>query len=80
MRWRGTIVDRAAAANVLDGPPSALRHLVGLLAQDRDNPALAAGEIVTTGTLTRALLVASGETWTTALIGLDLDGLEVRFA
>jgi 2-oxo-3-hexenedioate decarboxylase len=31
------------------------------------NPPLTVGEIVTTGTLTRALLVAAGETWTTEL-------------
>jgi hypothetical protein len=30
---------------------SALRHLVDLLARDQINPPLAAGEIVTTGTL-----------------------------
>ena len=75
----GTIVDHGAAANVLDGPLSALRHLVGLLARDPGNSPLAAGDIVTTGTLTRALAIAPGETWTTALDGLDLDGIGVRF-
>ncbi len=34
---------------------SALRHLVDILARDQVNPPLAADEIVTTGTLTRAL-------------------------
>ena len=47
-------VDRGQARNVLDGPLSALRHLNDLLAADRHNPPLAAGEIVTTGTVTRA--------------------------
>ena len=51
-----------------------------LLAKDRDNPPLAAGEIVTTGTLTKALPVAPGETWTTQLSGVALDGISVRFA
>ena len=76
----GTVVDRGRAANVLGGPLSALRHLVDLLARDRVNPPLAAGEIVTTGTLTRALPVAAGETWTTELTGVALDGIRVRFA
>ena len=76
----GTVADHGLAANVLDGPLSALRHLVDLLAHDRGNPPLAAGEIVTTGTLTRALPVAPGETWTTALDGVALDGVSVRFA
>ena len=75
----GTVADHGLAANVLDGPLSALRHLVALLARDRGNPPLTAGEIVTTGTLTRALPVASGETWTTALAGVALDGIRVHF-
>jgi 2-oxo-3-hexenedioate decarboxylase len=75
----GTVADHGMAANVLDGPLSALRHLVDLLARDRGNPPLAAGEIVTTGTLTRALPVAPGETWTTDLAGVALDGIRVRF-
>jgi len=75
----GTVADHGLAANVLDGPLSALRHLVALLARDRGNPPLTAGEIVTTGTLTRALPVASGETWATALDGVALDGIRVHF-
>jgi 2-oxo-3-hexenedioate decarboxylase len=75
----GQPVDRGAAANVLDGPLSALKHLVGLLARDPDNPPLTAGEIVTTGTLTRAFDVEPGETWRTTLEGIDLDGIAVRF-
>jgi 2-oxo-3-hexenedioate decarboxylase len=74
----GAVADRGRAANVLGGPLSALRHLVDLLARDRINPPLAAGEIVTTGTLTRALPVAAGETWTTAIDELPW-ALRVRF-
>jgi hypothetical protein len=47
--------------------------------RDQVNPPLAAGEIVTTGTLTRALPVSVGETWTTELTGVALDGICVRF-
>ena len=74
----GEVVDRGKAANVLDGPVLALRHLVELLAHDPDNPPLAAGEIVTTGTLTRALPVMPGEAWRTTISGLPLDGIAVR--
>ena len=76
----GKAIDHGLAANVLDGPLSALRHLVALLAEDRGNPPLAAGEIVTTGTLTRAFPVAPGETWSTRLSGIGLDGIALRFA
>src|SRR5215212_2217615 len=55
----GTVVDQGRASNVLGGPLSALRHLVEVLANDPVNPPLAAGEIVTTGTLTRAFPVAT---------------------
>jgi 2-keto-4-pentenoate hydratase len=75
----GRVVDRGRSANVLDGPLSALRHLVGLLARDPVHPPLVAGEIVPTGTLTRAMPVKSGETWGTALHGIALDGIRLRF-
>jgi 2-oxo-3-hexenedioate decarboxylase len=75
----GWHVDRGNAANVLDGPLAALRHLVGLLAHDRIHPPLAAGEIVTTGTLTRAMPIRPGETWSTLLHGIPLDGARLRF-
>lgn len=76
----GAVVDHGRATNVLGGPVSALRHLVDILARDQVNPPLAAGEIVTTGTLTRALPAAARETWTTELTGVALDGICVRFA
>jgi 2-oxo-3-hexenedioate decarboxylase len=76
----GTVADRGRAANVLGGPASALRYLVGILSRDQINPPLAAGEIVTTGTLTRALPVSAGETWTTDLTGVALDRIRVNFA
>jgi 2-oxo-3-hexenedioate decarboxylase len=76
----GAMIDRGNAANVMEGPVSALRYLAALLASDTDNPPLAAGEIVTTGTLTRAMPVKSGETWTTALRGIPLEGISLRFS
>ena len=76
----GKVVDHGLAANVLGGPVSALRRLVDILARDQANPPLAAGELVTTGTLTRALPVAPGEAWTTELTGLALNGICVHFS
>jgi 2-oxo-3-hexenedioate decarboxylase len=75
----GTFVDHGLAMNVLGGPVRALRHLIDVLARDQVNPPLAAGEIVTTGTLTRAFPVVPGETWTTQLTGVALGGIRVRF-
>ena len=76
----GAVVDRGHAANVLDGPLSALRHLVGLLARDPVNSPLAPGDIVTTGTLTRAFPISPGESWGTRLHGIELGGRPVWFA
>ena len=75
----GKPVDRGGGAAVLDSPLSALRHLVGMLAKDPHNPPLAAGEIVSTGTLTKAMPVAAGETWTTAVSGIPLTDIGLRF-
>ena len=75
----GRLIDRGSAENVLGGPLSALRHLAGLLASDPVNPPLAAGEIVSTGTLTKAMPVASGETWTALTKGIGLDPVRLRF-
>jgi 2-keto-4-pentenoate hydratase len=80
LKREGTVVDHGRATNVLSGPVSALRHLIDILARDQANPLLAAGEIVTTGTLTRPLPVAGGETWTTELTGVALNGICIRFA
>jgi 2-oxo-3-hexenedioate decarboxylase len=76
----GRPVDRGRAENVLGGPLSALRYLVGLLAADPLNPPLAAGEIVSTGTLTKAMPVAPGEVWATAPSGIALDAIRLRFS
>ncbi len=74
----GAEVDRGQAANVLGGPLSALRHLVELLAHDPNNPPVSVGEIVTTGTITRAFPVSAGEVWETEIIGLPLEGISIR--
>jgi len=80
LRCDGRLVDCGEAKNVLGGGPlSALRHLSGLLASDPVNPPLAAGEIVSTGTLTKAMPIASGESWTAAPRGIGLDPVWLRF-
>jgi 2-keto-4-pentenoate hydratase len=76
----GVVVDQDRASNVLGGPLSALKHLVDVLAGDPVNPPLAAGEIVTTGTLTRAFPVAPDQTWSTELTGLALENMVIRLA
>jgi 2-oxo-3-hexenedioate decarboxylase len=75
----GEVLDTGRAANVLDGPVSALRHLLEVLSLDPEARPLEAGDIITTGTLTRAFPVKAGEQWTTSLDGIELPGMAVRF-
>ncbi len=67
------------ASNVLGGPLEALGYLVRELAASPAGKPLRPGELVTTGTLTDAMPVAAGQTWSTSLGGIPLEGLRVRF-
>jgi 2-oxo-3-hexenedioate decarboxylase len=73
------VSQRGGGALVLDSPLHALRHLVELLAEDLNNPPLHAGEIISTGTLTLAMPVSAGETWTTEVFGIPLDPIILKF-
>jgi len=75
----GREVDRGSGANVLGSPLAAIVHLMGTLRADLGQPPLAAGEIVTTGTITAAHPIHAGESWQTSLHGLALPGLNVGF-
>jgi len=80
LRRGDAVVDTGVGANVLDSPALALVHLAGVLARQPQFPPLAAGEIVTTGTITDAWPVAPGETWTSDYGALDLPGVTLTFA
>ncbi|CDS53927.1 2-oxo-hepta-3-ene-1,7-dioic acid hydratase [Polaromonas sp. CG9_12] len=80
----GALKDEGRGANVLDGPVQALLHFVRELRATPGAPALKAGDLVTTGTLTDAHPVAPGQTWQTQIessgpVGGALAGLTVRF-
>ena len=68
-----------AGANVLGSPAYALGFLADLLAEHADMPPLAAGEVISTGTITDALPVKPGETWSTQIDGLPLQNLTLHF-
>jgi 2-keto-4-pentenoate hydratase len=75
----GAVQSEGVGANVLDSPLLAFAHLAEMLARLPQFGAVGAGEVVTTGTLTAALLVNAGETWSTALSGIELPGLSITF-
>ena len=74
----GDVQAYGAGANVLDSPLMAALHLVRVLREQQLFEPIQAGEIVTTGTLTPALPIRAGETWTTNLSGIDVPGLTLR--
>ena len=80
----GVLKDEGKGANVLDGPVQALLHFVRELRANPGAPALKAGDVVTTGTLTDAHPVQAGQTWHTEIdaeggIAGAIEGLTVRF-
>ena len=81
LKRNGEAVDQGRATNVLGGGPlTALRHLVEVLSKTPEALPLAAGDVVTTGTLTRAMPIAPGETWSTELVGVPLRGAALALA
>ena len=79
LRKGDAIVERGLGEIVLGSPLAALGHLVRLLSTQPGAPPLAAGEIVSTGTLTDAHPVAPGEAWSTEIRGLPLSGMRLAF-
>jgi len=79
LKQKETVVERGVGENVLGSPLLALAHLVEVLAKQPQSPPLAAGEVITTGTLTDAHPVVPGETWSTEILGLPLHGLTIVF-
>jgi 2-oxo-3-hexenedioate decarboxylase len=73
-------IDQGTGANVLDSPLLSLAFLVEILAGQKEAPPLAAGEIVSTGTLTDAHPVTAGEVWRTDLHGFAARGMEITFS
>jgi 2-oxo-3-hexenedioate decarboxylase len=66
-------------ANVLGSPAHALGFLADLLSEQPFMQQLAAGEIVSTGTITDALPVKPGETWSTEITGLPVQNLTITY-
>ena len=79
LRRGDALVDRGVGANALGHPAAALAHLADVLARQPQLAPLDAGEVITTGTLTAAMPIAPGETWSSEYAGLPVAGLTVRF-
>jgi 2-oxo-3-hexenedioate decarboxylase len=76
----GKVIDRGIGSNVLDSPARALAHLARVLSAQPWAPPLAAGEIVTTGTVTDAWPVLPGDAWMSDYGALGLGGISLTFS
>jgi len=79
LKCDGEVRDRGVGSNALDHPALALAFLADILATQPKFDMLAAGEVITTGTLTAALPIRTGETWTSEISGLSIAPLTVTF-
>lgn len=71
--------ERGRGSNVLGNPLQAVVHLAQVLASQPASPSIGAGELVTTGSITKAYSIQPGQTWMTTLQGIRLPGLAVEF-
>jgi 2-keto-4-pentenoate hydratase len=79
LKCNGEVQDSGIGSNALDHPALALAFLADILATQPQMESLAAGEVITTGTLTRAFSVKPGETWVSEMNGLPIGSLSVTF-
>lgn len=75
----GEVQAHGGGFNVLDSPLLAFAHLQTVLKGLPQFEPVQAGEIVTTGTLTAALPIEPGQTWSTEFDGIGLEGLRIEF-
>lgn len=66
----GNVMDEGVGANALGHPLTAMAHLAEVLSRQPQFAPLAAGEVITTGTLTAALPIQAGEKWSSRYDGL----------
>ena len=74
----GELAEEGSGRNVLRSPALCLAELASAAAGQAGAAPLAAGEIISTGTLTTSRFIAPGETWTAEVEGLDLPPLSVQ--
>ena len=75
----GKLEEEGTGANVLDGPVSAIRYLHSGLSKIRNQDALSAGNIITTGTMTDAKPIFSKEKWSAKFDGVVESELNLEF-
>ena len=75
----GRLEEAGTGANVLDGPVSAIQYLNSGLSKIKNQDALVAGDIITTGTMTDAKPIFSKEKWSARFGGVVESELNLEF-
>ena len=71
----GDLIGEGSGRNSLRSPALCLGELAAAIARRSPEEPLAAGDLISSGTLTESQPIASGETWTAVVEGLDLPTL-----
>jgi 2-oxo-3-hexenedioate decarboxylase len=74
----GELVEEGSGKNSLRSPALCLAELAAGTTKQVGAEPLAAGDLVSSGTLTESKLIAGGETWSAQVEGLDLSGVTLR--
>lgn len=74
----GALVEEGSGRNSLRSPALCLGELASAIGRQSGAEPLAAGELVSSGTLTESQPIAAGETWTATVDGLDVPSLTLR--
>jgi len=76
----GEMVAEGSGKNSLRSPALCLAELASAMAKQPGTEPLAAGALVSSGTLTESTPIAPGATWTAAVEGIDLPSITVTLA
>lgn len=74
----GELVEEGSGKNALKSPARSLGELAAAISRQPDSEPLAAGELVSTGTLTTSMPMTAGERWEATVEGLPLAGLTLQ--
>lgn len=74
----GEVVEEGSGKNALRSPARSLGELAAAISRRAGAEPLAAGELVSTGTLTTSTLMTAGERWEATVEGLPLAGLTLE--
>lgn len=71
----GALVEKGSGRNSLRSPALCLAELASAMAKQDGAEPLAAGDLISSGTLTESVPIQSGEIWTASVDGIDLPAL-----